>query len=93
MITEAKKEYLTARQRLPGYAAYVQAAADWHAFDSQKARERNFTVQSVEERAKVPEYQAYLKVKDAFDAEAKQLPEYAAMQADKRRYWKKPKTA
>jgi len=55
-------------ERTLAHAAYVQAAIDWHVFDSQKARERNFAVQSVEERAKVPEYQAYLKVKDAFEA-------------------------
>jgi len=77
---EARKNWLEARDRMPGYDAYVQAATDWHAFDGQKAKERNWTVQSVEERDKVPEYQEYQRIKQAFDTAAKLLPEYTRYQ-------------
>jgi hypothetical protein len=85
MITREIRVWLAARERMSGYAAYVQAAIDWHAASFQQFRERGCATQTVEERDKVPEYQTYLKVKDAFDAAAKLLPEYAAVEAQKRR--------
>jgi hypothetical protein len=74
----AKRTWLDARAALPGYAAYVQAAMDWHQFDTARARAASWAVQSVAERAALPEYQAYCRIKDAFDKAAKALPEYAA---------------